>query len=90
MFVNVCHTYIEYVKHDKFLALNRLDSEAQNVYPLRPFLVLNRLDSWTYRDEDFGGTVAKYSKRRGGKNTPLSTGRNVLMNFYAKHRVPAA
>lgn len=46
--------------------------------------------SWTYRDEDFGGTVAKYSKRRGGKNTPLSTGKNVLMNFYAKHSVPAA
>ena len=43
---------------------------------------------WTYRDESFGGDMAKAARARGGKNTPLQTGRNVLLKFCAKHRVP--
>jgi hypothetical protein len=43
---------------------------------------------WTYRDESFGGDMAKSARARGGKNTPLQTGRNVLLKFCAKHRVP--
>jgi hypothetical protein len=43
---------------------------------------------WTYRDEDFGGSIAKYSRSRGGKNSPLSRGRNVLNAFLAKNKVP--
>lgn len=43
---------------------------------------------WTYRDESFGGDMAKSARSRGGKNTPLSTGRNVLLKFCAKHLVP--
>jgi len=46
-------------------------------------------DSWTYRDEDFGGTLAKISRRRGGNNSALGTGRSVLQKFAAKHAVPA-
>ena len=46
-------------------------------------------DSWTYRDEDFGGTLAKVSRRRGGLNSPLGTARSVLQRFAAKHAVPA-
>lgn len=45
--------------------------------------------AWTYRDEDFGGTVAKLARRRGGKNTALCTARLVLNNFKAKESVPA-
>lgn len=43
---------------------------------------------WTYRDEDFGGTLAKLSRRRGGANTPQNTAKVVLQRFMAKHRVP--
>ena len=43
---------------------------------------------WTYRDEDFGGFAAKLSRRRGGKNTVLSTGRAWLLKFLANNLVP--
>jgi hypothetical protein len=43
---------------------------------------------WTYRDEDFGGYMAKTSRSRGGARTPLSTGNNVLLKYLAKHRIP--
>lgn len=44
---------------------------------------------WSYRDEDFGGGIASLSRRRGGANTPLSTGVNTLTRFFAKHRPPS-
>ena len=43
---------------------------------------------WTYRDEDFGGTAAKVSRRRGGKNSVLSMGTNLLSKFLAKSALP--
>jgi hypothetical protein len=43
---------------------------------------------WTYRDEEFGGTVAALGRRRGGAKTVPSTGRAVLLRFTAKHSVP--
>ena len=45
---------------------------------------------WTYRDEDFGGSVARMGRRRGGKNTPQSTAKSVLLRFCAKHRLPSS
>lgn len=44
--------------------------------------------NWCYRDEDFGGGMAAVSRRRGGKNTPLSTSLHSLQRFFAKHKVP--
>ena len=44
---------------------------------------------WTYRDEEFGGTAAQLSKRRGGSNNPTATARALLNKFRGKHRVPA-
>jgi hypothetical protein len=44
---------------------------------------------WTYRDEDFGGSIAKYSRSRGGKDTPLNKAKHVLTVFLAKNRIPA-
>jgi hypothetical protein len=49
----------------------------------------NPSDQWTYRDEDFGGTVARLSRRRGGPNTVMSTGRAMLLKFMASNAVPA-
>ncbi len=44
---------------------------------------------WTYRDEDFGGSVAQLSRRRGGGRHVAVTGHLVLNKFRAKHSLPA-
>ena len=44
--------------------------------------------TWTYRDEDFGGSLAGMSRRRGGAHTALSTSRAVLQKFMCKYSVP--
>lgn len=44
---------------------------------------------WLYRDEDFGGSVAHLSRRRGGANRPHTTGWGVLRRFMAKHKLPS-
>ena len=43
---------------------------------------------WTYRDEEFGGTVAHLSKRRGGSNNPAATAISILSKFKANNLVP--
>ena len=43
---------------------------------------------WTYRDEDFGGSIAHTARRRGGANTILSLATNVLVKFMAQQLVP--
>ena len=45
--------------------------------------------SWTYRDEDFGGSAAAMAKRKGGISTPKSNSRMLLDKFVAKNQVPA-
>lgn len=44
---------------------------------------------WLYRDEDFGGSVAQLSRRKGGANRPHTTSWNVLRKFQAKHKLPS-
>ena len=43
---------------------------------------------WTYRDEEFGGTVAALGRRLGGPNTAASVGVQTLLKFCALHKVP--
>ena len=43
----------------------------------------------TYRDEDSGGAMARWAKRRGGYNSVASTSRNALTKFCANNRLPA-
>ncbi len=43
---------------------------------------------WTYRDEDFGGSLARMSTRRGGHNNPSCLSANVLHQFIAQHDLP--
>jgi hypothetical protein len=43
---------------------------------------------WTYRDEDFGGFLARLSRRRGGLLRPGATSRNLLQKFCIKEPVP--
>ena len=43
---------------------------------------------WTYRDEDFGGSVAKLAHRRGGQATAATAGLLVLQKFRARRSLP--
>ena len=44
--------------------------------------------SWTYRDEDYGGTIAKLSRRRGGKKSATSWSFQTLTLFQIHNPVP--
>jgi hypothetical protein len=44
--------------------------------------------TWCYRDEDFGGSVASYSRVRGGANRALNIDKSVLLKFIAQHKLP--
>jgi hypothetical protein len=44
--------------------------------------------SWTYRDEDFGGSLASLAARRGGADTPLALAKTVLYKFVARNSLP--
>lgn len=48
----------------------------------------NPVDTWTYRDEDFGGAMAALARRRGGKNSPRASAERMLRLFCGKHEVP--
>lgn len=45
---------------------------------------------WTYRDEDFGGELARSARRRGGKTTPWSTALRMLQRFLARRGLPGS
>jgi hypothetical protein len=49
----------------------------------------NPSQNWTYRDEDFGGSMAAFARVRGGKATAKVVGYNVLLKFQARHELPA-
>ena len=42
---------------------------------------------WTYRDEDYGSTVARVTRRRGGHGSVLSTSQTVLECFRIKNPI---
>ena len=39
---------------------------------------------WTYRDEDFGGSCARMSRRRGGLLNPTATSSGLIARFRIK------
>ena len=45
--------------------------------------------SWTYRDEDFGGSMATMTRQKGGKNTVYGVSHRLVSRFRAKHDFPA-
>ena len=62
---------------------------------LHLFLELTQCSSspaltWTYRDEDFGGHVAKVCKRLAGLNSPRTVGLQLLSRFRAKSSLSVA
>ena len=45
-------------------------------------------DTWCYREEEFGGSLAQLSRIKGGKITPGIVAKNVLVKFICLHRLP--
>ena len=45
----------------------------------------NPTSHWVYRDEDFGGSCAQWSRSKGGPDTVWATGTAVLESFRCKH-----
>ena len=43
---------------------------------------------WTYRDEDFGGSIVAMAKSLGGFNSASATGKRVLVKLRARYSVP--
>ena len=48
----------------------------------------NPSSNWLYRDEDFGGSMAAFARRRGGPARPAVVSACVLMKFRARHPLP--
>jgi hypothetical protein len=46
-------------------------------------------DTWCYREEEFGGTLAQLSRVRGGKVSPLAICKNVLLKFMVDNTLPS-
>ncbi len=44
--------------------------------------------AWTYRDEDFGGSMAALARSRGGRRSAVARARVVLLRFISRHPVP--
>ena len=44
--------------------------------------------TWTYRDEDFGGSMAQLGKRRGGCKKAGTIGTQILNKFCCRFRLP--
>lgn len=45
--------------------------------------------TWTYRDEDMGGTMMQLDRHRGGSNNITASATSTLHRFIAKNRMPA-
>lgn len=78
-----------------YVALEEAEPQMFHIMPkLHMFQELTQMSKscpslfWTYRDEEFGGTVASLSRRRGGSNNPTATAFSLLNKFRAKNAVP--
>ena len=45
-------------------------------------------ESWTYRDEDFGGTMAHLARTRGGPRSCKAIGKHAILRFTARNPLP--
>ena len=76
----------------QYVALSKHQEECGGQrWPIKPkFHLMQELmyeatsspsDAWTYRDEGWGGTIAKWSFRRGGKYSPKAMGHSLFEQF---------
>ena len=68
-----------------------VEDQAQNPYFQHMCEVTESLprESWTYRDEDFGGFLAGLSRSRGAARSPQAVATRVLTKFVANNPVPS-
>ena len=66
----------------------RVKPKAHLLCELCEFTLDRPSETWTYRDEEFGGSLAGYSRLRGGNITPMSVGSTVLHKWIACNRLP--
>ena len=71
----------------QFVALEAVDGKQ---FPVKPILHMfvelgmgngSPAKCWTYRDEDFGGSCAKFARRRGGLLSVRGTSTGMLTKF---------
>jgi len=67
----------------------RIKPKAHLLIELAEYTKDRPSDTWCYRDEEFGGTVAGMSRIRGGKVTPFTVSVTVLKKFCCNNRFPA-
>lgn len=86
---------LQLVALEKFTLATDPASKAWKVKPklhlmqeLAEESVSNPSAVWCYRDEDYGGTIARLARSRGGPSPALACSRKVLQTFYANHDVP--
>ena len=66
----------------------RLKPKAHLMQEMCEMSQVNPTKHWTYRDEDFGGTMAAMARVRGGRGSAKVAGQNVLLKFQAKCKLP--
>ena len=84
---------LQYVALEKFAT-----DRGSNTWRVKPKLhmflhmcsecVSSPSQSWTYRDESFGGTMAAYIRSRGGPRSAKAAAQRALNRFIGKHLVP--
>ena len=69
---NLCYYMILHVELEKHApaGLWKMKPQFHMAQELCEFDLVNLSLTWVYRDEDYGGSLAKTSKHRGGFNTP--------------------
>ena len=66
----------------------RLKPKAHLMQEMCEMMKVNPSKHWTYRDEDFGGSMAAMARVRGCKGSAKVVGQNVLLKFQAKCKLP--
>ena len=80
------------------LAVALEEASPDNSWRLRPkihlFQEMNEMQDgcpstcWTYRDEDFGGSMIQVGRRGGGSNNPTCAAKAALQRFMARNPFP--
>lgn len=79
--------YVELEKHAA-PGLWKMKPKFHMAQELCEFDLVNPSLTWVYRDEDYGGSLSKASKHRGGTNSPFAISKNTLIKFVSGNPVP--
>lgn len=66
----------------------RVEPKAHLLCELAEYTTDRPSDTWCYREEEFGGSLAQFSRIKGGRITPGIVAYNVLTKFICQHPLP--